>query len=186
METDEPEAEGTVKNHSADTTDARVLAILDEYLAGLKAGHAPDPEVLKRALNPRVRAVVLNSPSNPSGAVLSEKALKIVADAVRGHDCLVVTDDIYEKLLYVDEPFRNILSVAPDLKDRTVVVNGFSKAYSMTGWRLGYAAGPRELIGGMQNIQDQSTSNATSEGSPPSPRDTTLAETTSVQSGYDS
>ncbi len=125
-------------------------------------GYAPDPEVLKRALNPRVRAIVLNSPSNPSGAVLSEKALQIVADAVRGHDCLVVTDDIYEKLLYVDEPFRNILTVAPELKDRAVVVNGFSKAYAMTGWRLGYAAGPRDLIGGMQNIQDQSTSNATS------------------------
>ncbi|MGA9526350.1 MAG: pyridoxal phosphate-dependent aminotransferase [Myxococcaceae bacterium] len=125
-------------------------------------GYAPDPEMLKRALNPRVRAIVLNSPSNPTGAVLSEQALRSVADAVRGHDCLIVTDDIYEKLLYVDTPFRNILNVAPELKDRTVVVNGFSKAYSMTGWRLGYAAGPRELIGGMQNIQDQSTSNATS------------------------
>jgi aspartate aminotransferase len=125
-------------------------------------GYAPDPAALRRAITPRTKAVVINSPSNPTGAVLSEAALRSIADAVADHDCVIVSDEIYEKLLYVDTPYRNILNVAPGLKDRTVVVNGFSKAHAMTGLRLGYAAGPRELIAGMQNIQDQSTSNATS------------------------
>jgi aspartate aminotransferase len=123
---------------------------------------APDPKALKKALTAKTRAVVINSPSNPTGAVLGTEALKGIAEALRDHDCLVVTDDIYEKLLYVPGPFQNILSVAPELTPRTVIVNGFSKAYSMTGWRMGYAAGPKALIAGMQSIQDQSTSNPTS------------------------
>ncbi|MFZ5468455.1 MAG: pyridoxal phosphate-dependent aminotransferase [Myxococcota bacterium] len=125
-------------------------------------GYAPDPKELRRALTGRTKAVVLNSPSNPTGAVLSRAALASVAEVLQGHPCLVVTDDIYEKLLYVPGPFANIANVAPELMARTVVVNGFSKAFSMTGWRLGYAAGPKELIAGMQSIQDQSTSNTTS------------------------
>jgi aspartate aminotransferase len=125
-------------------------------------GYAPDPRDLRHALSARTRAVVLNSPCNPTGAVLSRAALTRIAEALKGHDCLVVTDDIYEKLLYVPGPFENIANVAPELAPRTVVVNGFSKAYSMTGWRLGYAAGPKELIAAMQMIQDQSTSNASS------------------------
>ncbi|MFL5345559.1 MAG: pyridoxal phosphate-dependent aminotransferase [Hyalangium sp.] len=124
-------------------------------------GFAPDPEAIRRALTPRTRAIVLNSPSNPSGAVFSRAALEGIASAVRGHDCLIVSDDIYEKLLYEGQ-FLNIANVAPDLVPRLVVVNGMSKAYSMTGWRLGYAAGPKPLITGMQMIQDQSTSNPTS------------------------
>ncbi len=126
-------------------------------------GFAPDPEAIRRALTPRTRAVILNSPSNPSGAVLSAKALEGIADAVRGHDCLIVSDDIYEKLLY-EGRFLNIANVAPDLYPRVVVINGLSKAYSMTGWRSGYAAGPKPLIAAMQMIQDQSTSNAPSMG----------------------
>jgi aspartate aminotransferase len=126
-------------------------------------GYAPDPAALKKALGPRVKAVVLNSPSNPTGSVLPESRLRGIAEVLRGHpDCLVITDDIYEKLLYVERPFQNIANVAPELKERTVVVNGFSKAFSMTGWRLGYAAGPKELIAAMQMIQDQSTSNPSS------------------------
>jgi aspartate aminotransferase len=125
-------------------------------------GYAPSTEALRKALTPRTKAIILNSPSNPSGAVLSAKALEGIAAAVRDHSCLIVTDDIYERLLYTGERFQNILSVAPDLKARTVVVNGMSKAFSMTGWRLGYAAGPKWLIAGMQTIQDQSTSNANS------------------------
>jgi aspartate aminotransferase len=124
-------------------------------------GFAPDPEAIRRALTPRTRAIVLNSPSNPSGAVLSRAALEAIASVVRGHDCLIISDDIYEKLLYEGQ-FANIANVAPDLVPRLVVVNGMSKAYSMTGWRLGYAAGPKPLISGMQMIQDQSTSNPTS------------------------
>ena len=127
-----------------------------------KAGWVPNPDDVRRALTPRTRAVVLNSPSNPSGAVIPAKALEGIAEAVRDHDCLLVSDDIYERLLYVPEGFQNIANVAPDLIGRTVVVNGFSKGFAMTGWRLGYAAGPKELIAGMQMIQDQQTSNPTS------------------------
>jgi aspartate aminotransferase len=122
----------------------------------------PDPKELRKVLSPRTRAVILNSPSNPTGAVISRKALEGIADVLRGHDCLIITDDIYERLLYVDGTFANIANVAPDLLPRTLVINGFSKAYSMTGLRLGYAAGPKDLIAGMQMIQDQSTSNASS------------------------
>jgi aspartate aminotransferase len=125
-------------------------------------GFAPDPVSLRRALTARTRAVILNSPSNPTGTVLSGEALKGLAEVLRDHSCLVVTDDIYERLLYVPGPFQNIVNVAPELQERAVVVNGFSKAYSMTGWRLGYAAGPKALIAAMQLIQDQSTSNASS------------------------
>lgn len=124
-------------------------------------GFAPDPEAIRRALTPRTRALIINSPSNPSGAVLSRQALEGIADAVRGHDCLIVSDDMYEKLLYEGQ-FLNIANVAPDLFPRLVVTNGMSKAYAMTGWRLGYAAGPKPLIAAMQMIQDQSTSNASS------------------------
>jgi len=122
---------------------------------------APDPDAIRRALTPRTKAVVLNSPSNPSGAVFSRAALEGIAQALRGHDCLVVSDDIYEKLLYQGQ-FLNIGNVAPDLVPRLVVINGMSKAFSMTGWRMGYAAGPKWLLSGMQMIQDQSTSNAAS------------------------
>jgi len=124
-------------------------------------GFAPEPDAIRRALSPRTKAIVLNSPSNPSGAVFSRVALEGIAQAVRGHECLVISDDIYEKLLYQGE-FLNLGNVAPDLFSRLVVINGMSKAFSMTGWRMGYAAGPKWLIAGMQIIQDQSTSNAAS------------------------
>ncbi len=125
-------------------------------------GFIPDPGAVKRALSPRTRAVMINSPCNPSGAVLPAAALRAIAEVVRHSDCLLVTDDIYEKLLYVPEPFVNIANVAPDLFERTVVINGVSKAFSMTGWRLGYAAGPQALINAMVLVQDQTTSNTSS------------------------
>lgn len=125
-------------------------------------GWAPDPKAIRRALTPRTKAIVINSPCNPTGGVYSRKALEGIAEAVRSHDCLIITDDIYERLLYVEGGFSNIANVAPDLFARTVVVNGFSKASAMTGLRLGYTAGPKELIAGMQMVQDQSTSNPTS------------------------
>jgi len=128
-------------------------------------GWVPDPELFARAITPRTRAVVLNSPSNPTGAVLSAEALGAIARVVERHpNVVVVTDDIYEKLLYTGRPFVEVLNVAPQLADRTLVVNGLSKAFAMTGWRLGYAAGPKPLISAMQMIQDQSTSNASSIG----------------------
>ncbi|AFE07934.1 putative aspartate aminotransferase [Corallococcus coralloides DSM 2259] len=125
-------------------------------------GYAPDPAAIKKALTPRTRAIILNSPANPTGAVYSRATLEGIADAVRGHDCFIVTDDMYEKLLYTGEPFLNLGNVAPDLVPRLLVSNGLSKSYAMTGWRLGYAAGPKALISGMQLVQDQSTSNASS------------------------
>jgi len=124
-------------------------------------GFAPDPEAIRRALTPRTRAIILNSPSNPTGAVFSRATLEGIAAAVRGHDCLIVSDDIYEKLMYEGQ-FLSIANVAPDLVPRLVVVNGMSKSYSMTGWRLGYTAGPKPLIVGMNLVQDQSTSNPSS------------------------
>jgi len=128
-------------------------------------GWVPDPELFARAITPRTRAVVLNSPSNPTGAVLSVEALSALARVLDRHpEVVVVTDDIYEKLLYTGKPFVELLNVAPQLASRTLVVNGLSKAFAMTGWRLGYAAGPKALIAAMQMIQDQSTSNASSIG----------------------
>lgn len=126
-------------------------------------GFAPSPDAIRRALTPRTRAVIINSPGNPTGAVYSRAALEGIAEAVRAHDCLLVSDDIYEKLLYIDD-FHTIGGVAPDLLPRLVVVNAMSKAYAMTGWRLGYVAGPKPLISAMNLVQDQSTSNASSIG----------------------
>jgi len=126
-------------------------------------GYAPDPKALEKAMGPKTRAVIVNSPSNPTGAVLGRDALAAIGKAIAAHpDALLVTDDIYEKLLYVPGPFLNAANVVPEIAGRTVVVNGASKAFSMTGWRMGYAAGPKPLIAAMQMIQDQSTSNCSS------------------------
>jgi aspartate aminotransferase len=127
-------------------------------------GFVPDPNRFRRALSPRTKAIVINSPNNPTGSVFSREALLEIAAPLRDRDCLVLTDDIYEKLLYRPEPFLNILNVTPELYPRTVVVNGMSKAYAMTGWRMGYAAGPREIIAAMTLIQDQATSSPSSLG----------------------
>ncbi|MHB1845747.1 MAG: pyridoxal phosphate-dependent aminotransferase [Deltaproteobacteria bacterium] len=118
---------------------------------------------IERALTPSARILVLNSPSNPTGAVLGRRRPPEIAELVASRPgLLVVSDDIYEHLIYSGEPFENLSSVAPALAERTVLVNGFSKTFAMTGWRMGYAAGPKELIAAMGRIQDQSTSNATS------------------------
>lgn len=119
------------------------------------------PEALDRAITPKTRMLILNSPNNPSGAVYSKAELVALAEVlVRHENVLVATDDIYEHLIYnPGKPFANIVMVAPALRERTLVVNGVSKAYAMTGWRLGYAAGPAWLIGAMKKLQSQSTSN---------------------------
>ena len=120
-------------------------------------------EELAAVITPRTRLVVINSPSNPTGMVYSRAELEAVADVLRQHPkVLVATDDMYEHIIWTDEPFVNITNIAPDLIDRTIVLNGVSKAYSMTGWRIGYAAGPRTLIQAMKKIQSQSTSNPAS------------------------
>lgn len=121
------------------------------------------PEQLAGAITARTRLVVLNSPSNPTGTAYSKAELQALGEVLRQYpDVLITSDDIYEHILWTDAPFCNIAMACPDLVDRTVVVNGVSKAYAMTGWRIGYAAGPAAVIGAMKKIQSQSTSNPSS------------------------
>lgn len=119
---------------------------------------------LEAAITPRTRFVVINSPSNPTGMNYTPAELAALGEVLRRHPhVMVVTDDMYEHVRWNRrEPFQNILNVCPDLYDRTFVLNGVSKAYSMTGWRIGYAAGPAKAINAMKNVQSQSTSNPTS------------------------
>jgi len=119
-------------------------------------------EALEKAITPKTKWLFLNSPGNPSGAVYNAGELRALADVLRRHPHVwVLSDDIYEFLVYDGIKFQNLLNVAPDFKDRFLLVNGLSKAYSMTGWRLGYAACPEALIKEMFKIQSQSTSGAT-------------------------
>jgi aspartate aminotransferase len=127
-----------------------------------KDGFKMKPEQLKAAITPRTRAVVINSPSNPTGAAYSPEELKALAAVLLDSEILVISDDIYEKIIYANYPFANIATVEPKLKDRTIVVNGVSKAYAMTGWRIGYAAGPEQIIAAISKIQSQNTSNPAS------------------------
>src|SRR5690606_21286326 len=109
------------------------------------------------------RPVVINSPSNPTGVAYRKAELEALGDVLRKHEhVLVATDDMYEHILWTDEPFTNIAMACPDLKDRTIVLNGVSKAYAMTGWRIGYCAAPKPLARAMAKVQSQSTSNPTS------------------------
>ncbi len=121
------------------------------------------PEQLENAITDRTRLFVINSPSNPSGMAYSLAELKAIGEVLKKHpNIMIATDDMYEPILWTDEPFCNILNATPELYDRTFVLNGVSKAYSMTGWRIGYAAGPAKIIGAMKKIQSQSTSNPAS------------------------
>ncbi len=121
------------------------------------------PEQLDAAITPRTKWVLLNSPSNPSGAAYSAAELLALAEVIRRHPhVMVLTDDMYEHVWYAPTPFATIAQVAPDLYDRTLTVNGCSKAYAMTGWRIGYAGGPAWLIKAMAKLQSQSTSNPSS------------------------
>jgi len=120
-------------------------------------------EQLRGALGKRSRLLVLNSPSNPSGSVYTRFELEALgAVLIDFPDLVIATDDIYEHILWTGEPFINVLNAVPQLHERTVVLNGVSKAYAMTGWRIGYAAGPPSLVAAMEKIQSQSTSNPTS------------------------
>ena len=127
-----------------------------------KDGFKIKPEQLKAAITSNTRALIINGPSNPTGAAYSPEELKAIASVLIDENILIITDDIYEKILYTKYPFANIASVESKLKDRTIVVNGVSKAYAMTGWRIGYAAGPEEIISAVSKIQSQNTSNPTS------------------------
>ncbi|MEV8466515.1 pyridoxal phosphate-dependent aminotransferase [Fluviibacterium sp. DFM31] len=118
------------------------------------------PEALEAAITPKTKWLIFNSPSNPSGAAYSRAELKGLTDVLMRHPHVwVMSDDMYEHLVYDDFDFCTPAEVEPALYDRTLTVNGVSKAYAMTGWRIGYAAGPKELIGAMRKIQSQSTSN---------------------------
>ena len=118
---------------------------------------------LKEAITNKTKLFVINSPSNPTGMAYTKAELKSIADVLlENPHVLIATDDMYEHILWTDEGFNNILNVCPELYDRTFVLNGVSKAYSMTGWRIGYAAGPAKVIGAMKKIQSQSTSNPAS------------------------
>ena len=126
-----------------------------------ETGFKIDPGELDRALK-GVRLFVFNSPSNPTGAVYDSKELAALGEALGRHDCWIVTDEIYEKLVFDGAEHLSLPAVCPKLRERTVVVNGLSKAYAMTGWRLGYAAGPRAAIEAMDLVQSHTTSNASS------------------------
>jgi aspartate aminotransferase len=117
---------------------------------------------LAKALSSRTRVFVLNSPSNPTGASYEETELMAIAEVLERHNCLIVTDDIYDKIVYDGFTIRNLAALAPSLRDRIVIVNGVSKSYAMTGWRIGYALGPADIIDAASKIQSQSTSNPTS------------------------
>ena len=128
-----------------------------------KAGFKLSAEDLERAITPKTKWVVLNSPSNPSGAAYLPDELKRITEVlVRNPHVLVLTDDIYEHLVYGNFTFNTAAQIEPELYDRTLTVNGVSKTYCMTGWRIGYAGGPRDLVKGMAAVQSHSTTNPTS------------------------
>lgn len=118
------------------------------------------PERLAAALTPKTRWLLINSPSNPSGATYSRAELEALGEVLEKHpDVLIMSDEIYEHILYTDEKYCSFLQACPQLHERVLIVNGVSKAYAMTGWRIGYAAGPAVIIAAMKKIQSQSTSN---------------------------
>jgi len=132
-------------------------------MAGIEQDFKISAEQLAQAITPRTRLVVINSPSNPTGATYSREELAALGAVLRQHPRIVVaSDDIYEHIRLDEAPFCNILMACPELHDQAIILNGVSKAYAMTGWRIGYAAGPLDLINAMKKIQSQSTSNPTS------------------------
>jgi aspartate aminotransferase len=120
------------------------------------------PENIEESLTHKTKAVVINSPSNPTGTMYTTEELEAIAQVCVKNNLLIVSDDIYEKLVYDDFKFASIAEFSSETKDLTIVINGVSKAYAMTGWRIGYAAGPKNIISAMAKVQSQSTSNASS------------------------
>ena len=127
-------------------------------------------EQLEAALTAKTRVFVLNSPCNPTGASYDKDELLAIARVLEKHSCLVIADDIYEKIVYDDFQVHNIVALNPALRDQTVIINGVSKTYAMTGWRIGYAIGPADIISAAAKIQSQSTSNPTFDSSSRSAR----------------
>jgi aspartate aminotransferase len=131
--------------------------------AGASQGYKITPRQLAAAITPQTRLVLLNSPCNPTGAAYTRAELRAFGEVLLEYPRIIIgTDDMYEKIYWADEPFCSLLTVVPELYNRTITINGCSKAYAMTGWRLGYCGGPKEIITAMGTIQGQSTSNACS------------------------
>ena len=131
--------------------------------AGVDQGFKITPAQLERAITARTKLLFLNSPSNPTGAVYDAGELRALGEVLKRHpNVLIATDDIYEHVKLADYDFVNIVNVCPELYDRTIVLNGVSKAYSMTGWRIGYCGGPESIVTAMENVQSQSTSSPAS------------------------
>jgi aspartate aminotransferase len=131
--------------------------------AGFDTRFKITPEQLEAAITAKTRIVVINSPSNPTGVAYTRDELAALGEILKKcPQVLIATDDMYEHIIWSDEPFSNILNACPQLYARTIVLNGVSKVYAMTGWRIGYAGGPAELIKAMKKVQSQSTSNPTS------------------------
>jgi len=131
--------------------------------AGPAQGYKITPRQLAAAITPKTRLVLLNSPCNPTGAAYTRAELRALGEVLLQHPRIIIgTDDMYEKIYWAPEPFCSLLTAVPELYNRTVTINGVSKAYAMTGWRIGYCGGPKEIITAMGTIQGQSTSNASS------------------------
>jgi aspartate aminotransferase len=131
--------------------------------AGLAQGYKITPRQLAAAITPKTKLFLLNSPCNPTGAAYTRAELRALGEVLIEHPRIIIgTDDMYEKIYWEPEPFCSLVSAVPELYHRTVTINGVSKAYAMTGWRLGYCGGPKEIITAMSTIQGQSTSNASS------------------------
>jgi len=120
------------------------------------------PDELKKAITPKTKALILNSPSNPTGSAYTKKELENLAEIAISKNFFVISDEIYEKIVYDGFEFKSIASLSNEIKKRTIIVHGVAKTYAMTGWRIGYTAGSEEIISAMNNIQSQSTSNPTS------------------------
>jgi len=131
--------------------------------AGPEQGYKISARQLAAAITSKTKMVIFNSPSNPTGAAYTRSELRALCDVlVEYPKVLIATDDMYEHIYWASEPFTSVLTVAPELYDRTITINGASKAYAMTGWRIGYCGGPKEIVNAMTTIQGQSTSNASS------------------------
>lgn len=128
----------------------------------MESNFEPTREAVENSLSSKTVGMIINSPNNPTGAVYSEETIKILADIAVKNDLWIIYDEIYERLVYGGEKHANILEVVPEIRDRVILVNGVSKAYCMTGWRIGYALAPRKVIAKMDDIQSHLMSNASS------------------------
>lgn len=135
---------------------------VEKIVGTMSTGLIPTKENLAAAVGPKTAGIIVNTPCNPTGAIYPEETLRAIADVAVEKDLWIIFDEIYERLAYAPAKHRNIINVAPEVKDRVIIVNGVSKSYAMTGWRIGYALGPSEIIAKMAALQTHLTSNASS------------------------